>query len=421
MKQYFTLLMGLLFATGVWADKTRVSGVVTDNSGPLIGATVMEKGTDNGTVTDVDGNFELNVEKGAVLVVSYVGYQSKNISTKGKEVLKVALEEDSKMLEDVVVIGYGTMKKRDVTGSISSLGEKELMGNKPVNVATALQGKISGLEVVTSSEPGSASNIRIRGASTLNAEGATPLFIVDGMEVDNIDNIAPADIASIEVLKDAASAAIYGSKSANGVIIITTKSGSSSKPTVNIGYSLKVSQIARTLPQMNRRQTIDYDVLRAYLQGSTPSVYVRDTCNPSFANDFYYQDVLFRTGLTHQLDASISGKSEKFKYFLSHSFMQDDGIQINTWNRRGTIRANVDYLPHKNVTIGSRISLSLGSNRSTPSGARNNLLSRPASMALIMPDGTYAPVIANRNNPLAWSKLCTNNTKYYGINFNEFI
>lgn len=421
MKKIVCIMLCLLASIGAWAEKVRISGVVKDNAEPLIGATVVEKGTENGTVTDFDGNFELMVEKGASITISFVGFQPKTVSTKNKTVFSVVLEEDSKMLEDIVVVGYGTMKKRDITGSISSLGEKELMGNKPVNVATALQGKVSGLEVVTSSEPGSASNIRIRGASTLNAEGSTPLFIVDGMEVDNIDDIAPSDIASIEVLKDAASAAIYGSKSANGVIIITTKSGTSSKPTVNIGYSLKVSQIARTLPQMNRRQAIDYDILRAYLQGTQPSAYVIDTLNPSFANDYYYQDVLFRTGLTHQLDASISGKTDKIKYFLGHSFMQDDGIQINTYNRRGTIRANVDYLPHKNVTIGSRIALSLGGNRVTPAGARNNLLSRPASMALIMPDGTYAPVIANRNNPLAWSKLCTNNNKYYNVNFNEFI
>lgn len=421
MKKYICLILCLLASIGVWAEKIQVSGVVNDIGGALIGASVMEKGTSNGTVTDMDGQFELTVEKGASIEISYMGYQSKTVSTKGKTVFNITLEEDSKLLEDVVVVGYGTMKKRDITGSISSLGENELMGNKPVNVATALQGKVSGLEVVTSSEPGSASNIRIRGASTLNAEGATPLFIVDGMEMDNIDNIAPADIASIEVLKDAASAAIYGSKSANGVIIITTKSGTSSKPTVNIGYSLKTSHIARTLPQMNRRQTIDYDILRAYLQGTQPSAYVIDTLNPSFMNDFYYQDVLFRNGFTHQLDASISGKSEKVNYFLGHSFMQDDGIQLNTWNRRGTIRANVDYLPHNNVTIGTRVSLSLGANRVTPTGARNNLLSRPASMAMVLPDGTYAPVIANRNNPLAWSNICTNNNKYYSLNFNEFV
>lgn len=421
MRKTLCLAISLLASIGVWADKIQVFGVVNDIGGALIGASVMEKGTSNGTVTDMDGQFELTVEKGASIEISYMGYQSKTVSTKGKTVFNITLEEDSKLLEDVVVVGYGTMKKRDITGSISSLGENELMGNKPVNVATALQGKVSGLEVVTSSEPGSASNIRIRGASTLNAEGATPLFIVDGMEVDNIDNIAPADIASIEVLKDAASAAIYGSKSANGVIIITTKSGTSSKPTVNIGYSLKTSQIARTLPQMNRRQTIDYDILRAYLQGTQPSAYVIDTLNPSFMNDFYYQDVLFRNGFTHQLDASISGKSEKVNYFLGHSFMQDDGIQLNTWNRRGTIRANVDYLPHNNVTIGTRVSLSLGANRVTPTGARNNLLSRPASMAMVLPDGTYAPVIANRNNPLAWSNICTNNNKYYSLNFNEFV
>ncbi len=416
------LLMAIIFP--LFAQKVLVSGKVEDlgGTGPIIGASVLEKGTSNGTITDIDGNFSLEVGKGSSIIISYMGYLTQTIQVKSTKPLRVMLEEDSKQLEEVVVVGYGTMKKRDVTGSITSIAEKNLLENKPMNIATALQGKVSGLEIVTASEPGSESNYRIRGASTLSAEGSTPLFIVDGAEVDNIDNISPADIASIEVLKDAASAAIYGSKSANGVIIISTKQGMSSKPVLNVGYSLKISNLSRTLPQMNRRQCIDFDILRSYLQGSSGnSVYVNDSLNPSFADDNYYQDILFRTGLTHQADVSLAGKTDKINYFTSLSYMHDDGIALNTWNRRGTYRLNVDYKPNKYVTIGSRISLGLGGNRKTPGGARQRILERPANMALVFPDGTYAPVIASRNNPLAWSEICVNNNKYYEANFNEFI
>ncbi len=423
MKNVLTLLLLGISMLGV-AQTIEVTGVVSDVSGagPIIGATVMEKGTNNGTITDFDGYFVISVPKNAVLEISFMGYNKKSINVNGKTSLKVDLEEDTKQLEEVVVVGYGTMKKRDITGAISSLGTTQLMENKPVDIANALQGKVSGLEIVTSSEPGSTGDFRIRGASTLSSEGSTPLFIVDGLEVDNISNIAPADIASIEVLKDAASAAIYGSKSANGVIIVTTKQGTTSKPTINVGYSLKVANLARTLPQMNRRECIDFDILRSYMAGSDGySVYVTDSLNPSFKHDYYYQEELFQTGLTHQVDFSISGKTEKVNYFSSINFMNDDGIAINTWNRRGTLRLNLDYKPHEKVTIGSRISIGLGANRKTPGGARQRILERPANMAMIFDDGTYAPVIASRNNPLAWSEICTNNNKYYELNFNEFI
>ncbi len=416
----FLFLLALISLQSLRAQTVLINGIVEDASGPLTGATVRTTDQKSATITDIDGKFHLDIVSGSSLIISFVGYQSKTVNTKGKTTFRVLLEEDSKALEEVVVVGYGTMKKRDLTGSISSLGETDLVANKPINVANALQGKISGLEIVTASEPGSTSDYRIRGASTLNSEGATPLFIVDGTEVDNIDNIAPSDIASIEVLKDAASAAIYGSKSANGVIIITTKHGEG-KPSVSLNYSLRVSQIARKIPQMNRQQTIDYDILRAYLQGTATTAYVNDTLNPSFACDNYYQDLLFHTGLTHQVDVSLSGSFDKMHYYVSNSYMDDDGIQLNTYNRRAAARINVDYKPHPKVTVSTHASLNIGGNRQTPGGARNNLLSRPATMTMLMNDGSYAPVIANRNNPLAWSYLCTNNTKNFGVNFNEYI
>lgn len=408
------------FTSLTYAQTVNVKGNVSDFTGELPGVTIKVVGKNTGTITDVNGNYTISTNVGSKLQFSYTGYKTEEIAVNGAGTLNVTLKEDSRELDEVVVVGYGTMKKRDITGAISSISSEDLIKNDPIDIASALQGKVSGLEILTDSEPGTSSTYRIRGASTLNEEGSNPLFVVDGVEIDNIDFINPRDIASVEVLKDAASAAIYGSKSANGVVIITTKEGSTSKPKISVGYSLKQSKISRKLPQMNRKQGVDYEVLRAYLQNSSPAAFVTDTLNASYVWDNNYQDILFRTAYTHQVNASIAGAEKKTKYFVSAGYMDDEGIQINTYNKRLTSRVNLDYKATDKLTIGNRLSFSTGNNRFAPYGARGNILGRPASMALIMPDGTYAPVIADRANPLAFSMLAVNNNKYYDVNFYEY-
>ena len=209
-----------------------VKGVIVDKTGfPLPGANVMEKGTSNGTITDLDGNFSLNVsKKGVTLTVSFMGYTPKDVVVKDKT-MNITLEENAKLLDEVVVVGYGTMKKRDVTGAITSISSEAIEQKMATNVFEALQGTTAGVQVVSGSgQPGESSSIKIRGTSTFSAEGVTPLYIVDGVPLESIDGINTNDITSMEILKDAASAAIYGSRSANGVIIITTKSGQEGTP-----------------------------------------------------------------------------------------------------------------------------------------------------------------------------------------------
>ena len=418
----FSTAIFVFFSFLAYSQTVQVTGKVSDEAGPLPGVTVKALGINTVTVTDYDGNYAISVPVNVKLQFSFTGYQTIDRIAEESGEINVTLQEMDHELEEVVVVGYGTMRKRDVTGAISSIRAEELVHNEPINIANALQGKISGLEILTSSEPGSTSSYRIRGASTLDDTGSNPLFIVDGLEVENIDFISPRDILSVEVLKDAASAAIYGSKSANGVVIITTKMGSG-VPKISINYTLKQTGISRELPQMNRREGIDYDNLRAYYESgsASQSALAIDTLNPSFIWDNNYQHLLFKRAFSNQVDASISGSDDKLKYFVSAGYLDDQGIQVNSYNKRITSRINIDYNATQKFSVGNRLSLSTGNSRVVPGGARRRLLERPASMALIFEDGSYAPVIASRANPLAWSMLCINDNKYYDINFYEYI
>lgn len=404
-----------------FSQNVKVTGTIKDTQGPLIGAFVKVLPQKNGTMTDVNGNYSIVAPLNSKLQFSYTGYETIEVVVKKEGAINIQMNQVSKELNEVVVVGYGTMMKRDITGAISSIKAEELVRNEPINIATALQGKVSGLEILTSSEPGSASTFRIRGASTLNETGAKPLFIVDGMEVDEINDINPRDIASVEVLRDAASAAIYGSRSANGVVLITTKEGAGNRPKIALSYSLKQSEISRVLPQMNRQETIDYNLLVAYYKNAEPATLTRDTLNPSYIWDHNYQDIMFRRALSNQVDLSVSGADKKLKYFVSTGFLDDQGIQINTFNKRITSRINVDYEATNKFKIGNRLSFSLGSDRVAPWGTRERLLNRPASMAMVLPDGTYAPYISSRSNPLAHAMLTINDNKTYNINFYEFL
>ena len=224
--KWLTIVLVCLMTSFTINAQTSVTGTVTDEAGePLVGASVVVPGTTVGASTDIDGNFKLNVAQGKKIRVSYVGYVSKEVEVKGSH-LNIALKEDNEVLDEVVVIGYGTMKKKDLTGSITTVNSKDLNVGSYTDPGQLLQGKVPGLVVVQNSDPnGGVNSLTLRGASTLN--GSTePLYVVDGIPGVNLNLIPPADIESIDVLRDASATAIYGSKAANGVIIVTTKKGS---------------------------------------------------------------------------------------------------------------------------------------------------------------------------------------------------
>ena len=240
MKNMRTVLL-MLFATislSLSAQSVTLSGNVKDKTGePVIGASVVEKGTTNGTITDFDGNFSLKVSGNKTLVVSYIGMKSQEISVKGKTKIQVTLEDDAQALDEVVVIGYGTSKKKDLTGSVASV-QGETLAKVPVtSTAQALTGRLAGVQITTADgSPDAEIQIRVRGGGSVTGDNS-PLYIVDGFPVSSINDIAPSDIQSIDVLKDASSTAIYGSQGANGVVIITTKSAKSGKTQVSYnGY-----------------------------------------------------------------------------------------------------------------------------------------------------------------------------------------
>lgn len=247
------LLMVFLAGTfGAWAQST-VSGVVEDASGePLIGATVLVKGTQTATSTNIDGEFSLQASPGATLVVSYIGY--KTVEAPAKSGMRVTLEEDNNILDEVVVIGYGSVKRKDVTTAISTISSKDLENRPIVSAAQALQGKAAGVSVVSpNGAPGGEMTIRVRGTTSFNGSN-DPLYVVDGVPVDNINFLAPSDIADLQILKDASSAAIYGSRAANGVILISTKSASTERPSVTLNAQYGWSKVRKSMEVLNAAQ-----------------------------------------------------------------------------------------------------------------------------------------------------------------------
>ncbi len=422
MKKYILLIITLFVViTSGFSQKVKISGVVTDAKEKLIGVNVTVKDQQTGTITDINGRFVIEVPINSKLVFSYVGYLTKEVAVTDASELKVELTQISTELDDVVVIGYGTMKKRDITGAVTSLNSEVIQNNTPTDMASALQGKIAGFEVISNSgDPGDASRLRIRGTSTFSDEGASPLFIVDGVEVTTLDGINPQDIASIEVLKDAASAAIYGSRSANGVVLVTTKSGYGAvKPVVNVSYSLSLSRLAHKLPQMTRLEGKRYDMIRQYFSGVEDYTFDADSVAPNRLIDNDYQDILFRNAPINHVNASLYGSGKQLNYYVSVSWLDQQGIMLNTYNKRLATRSNVNYQVTDKLKIGSRINISNRANRQAPYRSRN-YLGRPADYQMVEVDGSYSPFMSSRSNPLAYLLLSTDLKNSYEVTLNEY-
>lgn len=350
--------------------ENKISGKVTDNNGdPVIGATVMEKGTTNGTITDFNGNFTINVADGAQLEVSYVGFKTQELKAVYGSNMAVTLKEDTEILDEVVVVGYGTQKKADLTGAVANISTDKLNTQSNVNIGQALQGKIAGVDIVSQGgAPGSGSRIMIRGIGTLN--NASPLYVVDGMYMSNIDHINPNDIKSIDVLKDASSAAIYGSRAANGVIIVTTKSGSDTegKPIIDFSANIGIQTPSKYLDMCNAEEWARVTTESRKAIGK-PSLEMAD----NIKTDNNWQDIMMNPAIMHNYNLTIRGGSKYYNYYTSFGYMNQDGTIKETKYERFNFQFKSDYRRGW-LKLGNNIVLSTHNDKPMYDFARGGML-----------------------------------------------
>lgn len=319
-----------------------VTGTVTDVSGePIIGANIRIKGTTTGTITDIDGNFSIEAKPQSVIEVSYIGYLTQETVINNQKSIRFLLKEDTKTLDEVVVIGYGVQKKADLTGSVANINTEKLNTQSNANIGQALQGKIAGVDIVSyGGAPGSGTRIMVRGIGTLN--NASPLYIVDGMYMNSIDHINPNDIASIDVLKDASSAAIYGSRAANGVIIVTTKEGSNTegKPIIDLSVNLGISTASKFLDMLDAKGWAEVTTIARQAIGKPALDMATDLANKP---DNDWQDIMFRPALMQNYNLAVKGGGKYSTYYTGLGYFNQDGIVKGTNYQRYNIQSKNDY------------------------------------------------------------------------------
>ncbi|MTK51853.1 TonB-dependent receptor [Paludibacter sp.] len=367
IKCLFLLLILCSFTAALAQQSGNVTGVITDEKGEaIIGAAVKLKGSTVGTVTDIDGKFSLKAPASSVLSISYVGYTSQEVPVNGRTSINVQLKEDTKKLDEVVVIGYGTVKKRDLTGSVASVSGKDLAANPVSNVTEALQGHLPGVNVMSQDgRPGAAVSIKIRGGGSIT-QSNDPIYIVDGFPVSDISDIPADRIESIDVLKDASSTAIYGARGANGVILVTTKNAKGEKTTISYSSYIQSKTASKTLDIVNSAQDyVAYTWGYAGLLGSSyagigstffglgsdANAAANWTKYGSMQTHNYTKDLL-RTALSHNHNLSIAGGSDKTKYLFEGSYLNDNGIRINSGYERWNASLKLTHQLQKNMKFG---------------------------------------------------------------------
>lgn len=391
-----------------------IQGTVVDSKGePIIGANVIVKGSTNGTITDFDGKFSLEGPANAQITISYIGFLSQTITVKGNTPIKVQLKEDTKVLNEVVVVGYGTQKKANLSGSVASVDSEQLQ-NRPIqNVSSGLQGLMPGVTITgTNGAPGMDSgNIRVRGVGTVNT--ASPYILIDGVESETMSAVDPNDIASISVLKDAASAAIYGSKAANGVILITTKRGSTGKPRISYNGYISIQNATQTIDRLD-----SYDYASMYNQALISEDKAprftdeeiqkfKDGTDPNYPNTDWY-DLAFRTGVQHRHNLSISGGTENARYMASLGYLNQTGILPNADREQFNARTNLDMKINKRLS--AKMNLAFIKNKyndasSAYYGGSSDQILRQLNLiapwiVARYPDGTWGTI--TDGSPIAW-------------------
>lgn len=425
LKLRFFHVICLLCALNMWAQDSVINGQITDETGmPVPGASIFVKGTQNGTSSDIDGNYQISAGPNATLVYSFVGYATQEVVTGGRTSINVQLAPSSEILEEVVVVGYGTQKKSVVTGAISSVKAKDLENMPLTTVGQTLQGRTSGVYVAQNAgQPGSGATIRVRGITSFNNND--PLWVVDGVIVDNggINFLNQSDIESMEVLKDAASQAIYGTRAATGVILITTKKGKAGKLTVNYNGFGGVSQAARKLDLLNATQ---YATLRneQYANGYSGGQFQLPFANTNLGRGTDWQDVIFNDSAQRtQHELSVSGGTDKSNFYLSVGLTDQQGIVMSSISNyiRKNIRLNSTHKIGKYVTIGQTLGFShektvgIGNTNGEFGGPLASAINLDPVTPVVITDPSIIPTLPNPGDYAQQFAVRDNNGNLYGI------
>lgn len=440
-----TLFLSECFLGFSQGQTKTVTGTVNDEIGiPLSGVNIILQDDESiGTSTDFDGNFEITVTDQATLVISSLGYETQSVPIGTDTEITITMQPSANELDELVVIGYGTKKKRDLTGSIESISSDEIGKTSNQDIVSILQGRAAGVEVTSNSgAPGGGMSIRVRGNSSLNS-GNSPLYVVDGIPVEsnslsslNGDNaglnpladINPNDIESIEVLKDASSTAIYGSRAANGVILITTKRGHPGEAQIDVDLSYGLSQITRKLDVLNASQYRQV-IMDSYLNMDTPEIpdlSIIDSLNAKNNGDVDWQKEMLRTARQYKANISIRGGSEDVQYAWSSSFLDQDGIILSSNYQRFTSRLNLDFQATDKLKFGQSISYTHDRNNRINAGGSGNLsvvrelLIRPPTYPNYLPDGSLNGYQFGKRNPIGLAELATHMNKKNRIIASQF-
>ncbi|HQH40779.1 MAG TPA: TonB-dependent receptor [Bacteroidales bacterium] len=378
-KLFYTGLILNMLPIYVFSQNVTIKGTVKDvNQSPLVGVTIVEKGTTNGTITDLNGEFSISVKEGDSLVFSMVGYQSQTVLPQRDIPLQIALQEELVSIQEIVFVGYGTVKKKDVTTSVSSVSVDDLNARPLISAAAAIQGKAAGVHVIQpSGEPAAGMVVRIRGNTSITASN-DPLYVVDGIPMTEINFLAPDDIESIQILKDASSAAIYGSRASNGVVLIQTKSGKKGRTNISFNSSVGLTHVVKVIESLNTAQYKE-------LMDETGAATIPDGLTDQ--TDWFKET--YRDGYTKNYQISVSNATDKFSYFISGGMIDELGIINVAYYKRYNLRANFENQIRKWLKIGSNIAYSDYSSNGIISGTGSN---RAGVVLSVINTPKYAPI-----------------------------
>lgn len=408
------LILGLL-PFSLFAQENSISGKVLDETGlPLPGVNITQKGTSNGASSDFDGKFFLNLKSGnKTLVFSYLGFKTKEVNVDTTNDITVVLEEDIAGLEEVVVIGFANVEREKILGAVSSVKSESLEQAAPVDALQGIQGKVSGVQIISNNGPGEGFDVRIRGVGTLN--GATgPLYVVDGQQLFDIDNLDPNDVESLEVLKDGASTAAYGAQGANGVVVITTKGGKSGGFSVGVTTTTGVNTLVGAIPVANARQRLIVE-----RQQNSNGQNIRDSLSLLLRNSPDIQDLVTRPALRTQTNVALTSGNDKSKFYWNTGFLSEEGIIVNSGFKRVNTRMKIDMNPSTKFSVGTVANMSFEETNGAPSFAvLNQLTRRIPFLPIFEPNGEFTPSTPRfaSANPLQQAVLQVNKRKNYRFN-----